>query len=117
MDGRLEKWTEKEGWLDNNQNGFRKGRSCVDNLVRLTTDIEISRCTNRNMVAVFLDVSSAYDNVRTNILCDILENKDCPSRICKFIEGWMRNRCTYFAIGDEQVIKRVVNKGLPREGF
>lgn len=92
---------EKGGWLDNNQNEFRKGRSCVDNLVRLTTDIEISRCTNRNTIAIFLDVSSAYDNVRTNILCDILENKGCPSRIINFVDKWMRNRYISFAIGDE----------------
>lgn len=102
------------GRLDRNQNSFRKGRSCVDNLVRLSADIEISKRTNRNTIAVFLDVSLAYDNVWTNILCDILESRDCPSKIINFIDKWMRNRITTFAIGDEQVVKRVINKGLPQ---
>lgn len=117
VNDRLMWMAEKEGWLDDKQNGFRKGRSCVDNLVRLTTDIEISRRMNRSTIAVFLDVSSAYDNVRTNIICDILERKDCPSKIRNFVDGWMRNRLTHFAIGDDQVMVRLVNKRLPQGEF
>lgn len=92
------------------------GRSCIDNLVRLSSDIDISRRMDRNTIAVFLDVRSAYDNVRVRILCDILESKDCPYRIVKFIDRWMRNRDTSFCIGDDQIVRRVVNKGLPQGG-
>lgn len=59
-------------------------------------------------------MSSAYDNVRTNIICDILENKGCPSKIRRFVDGWMRNRLTHFLVGEDQVVIRLVNKGLPQ---
>lgn len=54
---------EKEKWIGKNQNGFRKGRSCIDTLVRLIADLEISRDLNINTVVVFLDVNTGYDNV------------------------------------------------------
>lgn len=107
---------EKENWMNKNQNGFRKGKSCTDSLVRFAVDIEIAMSTNRNTVAVFLDVNAAYDNVRTSVICDILKKKDCPIRIIKFIGRWVRNRVTNFAIGNEEVVKRTVNKGLPQGG-
>lgn len=117
INDRLMWLAEKESWMDRNQNGFRKGKSCMDNLIRLTADIEIAMSTNRNTVAIFLDVNAAYDNVRTSVICDILKRKDCPTRIIRYVDRWMRNRVANFAIGDEEVKKRMVNKGLPQRGF
>lgn len=68
---------EREGWFDKDQNGFRRGRSSVDNLVGLVSDIEIVKRTNQNLIGVFLDISSAYDNVRINVIGDILKAKEC----------------------------------------
>lgn len=56
---------ESRGVFDKNQNGFRKEKSCVDNLVKLVSEIEIGMKNNLNTMAVFLDVKSAYDNVKT----------------------------------------------------
>lgn len=71
---------------------------------------------NINTVVVFLDVNTGYDNVRTNVICDILNDKQCPEKIIRYIDVWMKNRNTSFAIGDEIVENRLVNKGLPQEG-
>lgn len=38
--------SEREKWFDKDQSGFKRRRSCVDNLVRLVFDIEISKVTN-----------------------------------------------------------------------
>lgn len=96
--------TEREGWFDENQNGFRRGRSCVDNLVRLVSNIEISKESDQNLIAIFLDVKSAYNNVRIDLLCDRLVSKEYPVRIFRYIEQWMRDRITKFSKGD--VIER-----------
>lgn len=59
-------WMSKhKDWFDKNQNGFRKSRLRIDNLVDLVLKTEISKQDNLNTIAVFLDVSydSAYDNV------------------------------------------------------
>lgn len=116
VNDRLVWMAEKEKWIGKNQNGFRKGRSCTDTLVRLIADLEISRDLNINTVVVFLDVNTGYDNVRTNVICDILNDKQCPEKIVRYIDVWMKNRNTSFSIGDEIVENRLVNKGLPQEG-
>lgn len=54
---------EREKWMDANQNGFRRGRSCIDNLTNLVSEIELARGMDSNVVVVLLDVKSAYDNV------------------------------------------------------
>lgn len=87
INDRLAWLAEKEAWMDRNQNGFRKSRSCADNLVRLTADIEISRKMNKNTVAVFLDINAAYDSVRTNVICDILKDKQCPVKRVRCIDS------------------------------
>lgn len=50
INDRLMWLAEKKGWLDPHQNGFRKGRSCVDSLVRFVTDVELSRQADRNTI-------------------------------------------------------------------
>lgn len=44
---------EKKGWFDCFQNGFRRGRSCVDNISRLVTDIDLSKESNENLLVAF----------------------------------------------------------------
>ena len=61
-------WAERENKLAKDQNGFRRGRSCAENLVKLTTDIRNGMYKGQYILAAFLDVSSAYDNVVYNIL-------------------------------------------------
>lgn len=39
---RLIWWAESQDILDKNQNSFRRGKSTVDNLAKIATDIEIS---------------------------------------------------------------------------
>lgn len=107
---------EREGWLDTNQNGFRRGRSCTDNLVRLITDVEINKASSQSVIAIFLDISSTYDNVRVNVLCDMLSRKNCPIRIVKYIHNWMKNRFTKFILSCDEEEDRIVNKGLPQGG-
>lgn len=109
---------EKENWFDNDQNGFRKGKSCIDNLVDMISEIKINRDMNLNTVAAFLDVKSVYDNVRTDLMTDILVEKKCPSKITNYIDTWMRNRKNHskFIIQEDKEESRVVNKGLPQGG-
>lgn len=63
VDEKLGWWLEKENILDEQQNGFRKGRGCIDKLIELVTDIRNSMYEDKKVMTVFLDISSAYDNV------------------------------------------------------
>lgn len=82
-------WMSKhKDWFDKNQNGFRKSRLRIDNLVDLVSKIDISTQDNLNTIAVFLDVSydSAYDNVISNILVEKLQKLGCPLKIARYVQ-------------------------------
>ncbi|XP_029666125.1 uncharacterized protein LOC115237307 [Formica exsecta] len=58
---RLIWWAEKKKILHHLQNGFRRGRSCAENLVKIVADIRSYIYNNEYTSVAFLDVTSAYD--------------------------------------------------------
>ena len=64
---RLERWVDVNDLLVDEQNGFRRGRSCVDHISSLSSIIEtrkLKKCT----YAAFIDFSKAYDRINRNML-------------------------------------------------
>lgn len=60
---RLMWWAERAGILEEWQNGFRRGRSCLDNLAKVRMEAEIAARTGEQMILTFLDVNGTYDSV------------------------------------------------------
>lgn len=82
---RLIWWAESRNFLDKNQNGFRRGKSTVENLTKIVADIEISFRNNEHTLAAFLDITSAYDNVLREVSVDIMKKNNCPSKIVSYV--------------------------------
>ena len=59
----LNQYCEKNKVIPSNQAGFRKGRSTIDHLVQLTTQIKRRFARRKNILATFFDVKKAYDQV------------------------------------------------------
>ena len=116
LNERLMWWLEHNKMLDSSQNGFRKGRSCNDNIARLSIDIDKGFMEEKSTLAVFLDISSAYDNVCRRILIDKLDEMECPKRIMRYIDVWMKDRRTKIVINEREEEERIINKGLPQGG-
>ncbi|XP_078041391.1 uncharacterized protein LOC144472304 [Augochlora pura] len=57
---RLQWWCEDKELIPANQSGFRKGRSCLDNINNLTSFIHSGFNQNEYTMAAFLDVSAAF---------------------------------------------------------
>ncbi|GBM29936.1 RNA-directed DNA polymerase from mobile element jockey, partial [Araneus ventricosus] len=56
------------------KSGFRKGRSTIDNLLALETDIRLSFLQRKHLVAIFFDIEKAYDRTwRYGILKDLYD--------------------------------------------
>ncbi|XP_077282774.1 uncharacterized protein LOC143908831 isoform X2 [Temnothorax americanus] len=111
---RLIWWAEKEGKFSRSQNGFRRGRSCADNLARITSDIRAALSAREYTLAAFLDVSSAYDSVEFRIMLDGLMALGCPAGMVNFVRNWLYRRKVRFIVNSGEHIDRFVFRGLPQ---
>ncbi|CAK9799235.1 RNA-directed DNA polymerase from mobile element jockey [Anthophora plagiata] len=119
INNRLQYWCENNNLLSHMQSGFRRGRSCMDNIGILTTLADIGFRTNSYTLATFLDIDSAFDNVQRDILLQILKEQHITGNTYSFIAEWMTNRCISFQ-GSEYLEKQHRNlrthKGVPQGG-
>ena len=72
--------------LRKNQNGFRRGRSTLSQILCLRRIIEESKLSNRDLALVYVDFSKAFDSVDRNILFDILKLYGMPDKIISAIK-------------------------------
>ncbi|OXU18419.1 hypothetical protein TSAR_013056 [Trichomalopsis sarcophagae] len=75
---RLQWWVETQNIIPANQSGFRKGKSCADNLTSLTLKIDEAFSDKKSVPADFLDVNGAFDHVNIDILFKRLASIGCP---------------------------------------
>ncbi|XP_058789072.1 uncharacterized protein LOC131663037 [Phymastichus coffea] len=110
---RLQWWLEKHDVLSPSQFGFRKNKSCIDNLSILTSDIQKNFFTKNTTTALFLDVKGAYNDVVPDIIIDDLIEIGLTKKIIVFIKNLIFERkvtfCTF-----TKIIEKIVNKGLPQ---
>lgn len=100
ISNRVRWWVEHYELLPVAQTGFRKGLSCADNLTCFKLDIEEALNNNEQVMAVFLDVSNAFNDVRSDILLDKLADIGCSPKILKFIKFLTYERKIYSEINE-----------------
>ena len=111
---RLQWWAEYNNLIPPNQCGFRKGKSCTDNLTNLLLYTEEALAYNQDVYAAFLDVTSAFPNVNNDVLLNILSSIGCSEKLIFFIKFLTHERLIYAdCLGDEY---RTVGKGVPQGG-
>lgn len=75
LNDRLTKWAESNDIIQDEQNGFRRNRSTIDQLSTLTNIIENRKRTKQSTFVAYVDFSKAYDRIDRNLLwsklCDI----------------------------------------------
>ena len=98
---RLIQWFESNLLLPPSQFGFRKSRSCADNLSILTTEIYIDFVKNQYTACLFLDISNAFNDVNPGILSHDLRDMGVPWSICKFMHDLTSNRSIFFKVAGE----------------
>jgi len=69
------------------QNGFRIGRSCIDNVFTIKQTIEKRREFNPETHIAFLDLEKAFDRVNQNQLWQILNKRGIPFHLVEAIKS------------------------------
>ena len=77
--------------LRRNQNGFRKGRSTLPQILALRRIIEEINIANRKAALVFADFSKAFDSINRSAMLHILHLYGLPDKIIAGIETMYDN--------------------------
>ena len=111
---RLEWWVEYNNFIPSSQHGFRKGKSCTDNIVNLTLKIEEEFKEKKEVLAAFLDIEGAFNNVNIDMMLQRLSEIGCSESVIKFIKCITHERHVYTEdLGNEY---RRVFRGVPQGG-
>lgn len=68
LSNRLTKWETEFSVIHDQQNGFRKGRSTIDQISSLTSIIETRKLKKLSTFVAFIDFKKAYDSIDRDIL-------------------------------------------------
>lgn len=111
---RLEWFIETNNSLSKTQFGFRRGKCTLDSISIFITDIRLAFSNNQSVVAAFLDINSAYDNVVLSILKKKLNTLNVPTLLSKFIINILSERRIHLILDVDNEESRLVWKGLPQ---
>ncbi|KAJ8726286.1 hypothetical protein PYW07_000984 [Mythimna separata] len=111
---RLEWLVENGRLLPSTQFGFRKGLGTADSVGILTSAVRLALSRNESVVAVFLDISAAYDSVLLPNLRQKLHELRIPARICRIIGSIFTNRSIQLRVPGVDSDQRTVWRGLPQ---
>ena len=92
IEKRLRKHLEDNSFFSKYQSGFRKSKSTNDHLFRLSQTIMESFNRLEHVIAAFLDVEKAFDNVWHNGLGYKIYQLDLPTKLCRWLSDFLVGR-------------------------
>ena len=92
IEQRLRSHLEHIGFINKHQSGFRKAKSTDDHLFRLSQSIMESFSRGEHVVAAFLDVEKAFDNVWHNGLRFKIYQLDLPTKMTRWLSDFLVGR-------------------------
>ena len=72
LQNRVSEWAESHNIIADEQNGFRKKRSCIDHIGTLTTIIDTRKKLKKSTFCSFIDFSKAFDHINRSMLWEKL---------------------------------------------
>lgn len=111
---RLQHYLEKNNIITHNQSGFRKGRTTIDQIVRLQHDIRRGQQRKHYTIAVFLDFSKAFDMVWHEGLLHKISHIKVKGAMINFINSFLQDRKIKVQIDKETSEPYQLQNGTPQ---
>jgi ribonuclease HI len=113
---RLIHLAETNGWFSRLQAGFRKTRSCEDQILKITQAIDDAFQSKpmKRSVLVLLDYSRAYDTVWRERLIHCMAEKGVPLTLLRWIASFLQDRQARVRYADTLSKNRFLKQGVPQ---
>lgn len=108
---RLAWWVESRRHLPDCMTGFRPRLSAQDSILDLVSHIEHHRADGLSTLAVFLDVSKAYDCLLPEAILRELQSMQVTGRLLQFVEKFLCERQTQVRLGKVLSSSRSMSRG------
>jgi len=114
MRKRLVDHLEENNLLCNNQHGFRRGRSCLTQLLAHFDDILCNSLEGADTDAIYLDFAKAFDKVDHQLLLIKLKAFGVTGKVYQWIESFLLDRDQYVAVNGVKSYVAKVLSGVPQ---
>jgi len=106
---------KSNGLLDHSQHGFRKGGSCISNLLEFL-DYVTKNLDNRNSVDViiYLDFAKDFDKVPHCPLLEKINKHGISGKVLNWLREWLRGRKQRVCINGHFSSWTAVTSGVPQ---
>ena len=102
--------------LDDNQLGFRKGRSTDEAIHKVVDNIEDALTSKKFALGLFFDVKGAFDNINFSSILHALEKVGVNPLLIRWIYSLVSLRSVIFSLKGVSLIKYIL-KGTPQGGI
>jgi len=114
MKNRLYSFLTKYKFFSENQFGFIKGKGTEDALLKFTTLIYESLNNNLKTIAIFIDISKAFDSVNHNILLRKLYLAGIRGNQHDWFKSYLSNRKQIVRLNNFESDSLIIKKGVPQ---
>jgi ribonuclease HI len=114
LNWRLQAYLERRSFYDPCQSGFRSRHSTLDGLARLETSIKDSLLLNKFCVAIFLDISKAFDSVWHYGLVQKLKGLGLIGNLPIFIQQFLQLRRICVRVSSTTSNRQPLYCGVPQ---
>ena len=114
IEKRLRKHLEDTGFLNKYQSGFRKAKSTNDHLVRLSQTVLKNFNRDGQVIASFLDVEKAFDNVCHNGLRYKVFQLGLPTKVIRWLSDFLVGRVIQVKVDGFLSSKIYPKAGVPQ---
>ncbi len=114
MRNHLVKYLEDQNLLPDSQHGFRKGRSCLTQLIEHVDSVLKTLNDGDEVDVIYLDYSKAFDKVDHKILLKKMQLYGISGKVLKWIEAFLTHRRQTVVVEGEKSSFRDVKSGVPQ---
>ena len=111
---RMIEFIDQNEILSSNQFGFRKGLSTESAIIQFINNIHNGLHYKHNTVAVFMDLSKAFDVLDHDILFKKLEHYGFRGKILDLLKSFISNRKYFVSVNGSTSDTKTVNIGVPQ---
>ena len=111
---RLQEFLEEKSFFDKFQSGFRSGHCTLDAHVRLESSIRESFISGKFCVALFIDISKAFDSVWHNGLLEKVKSSEVRGNLGMFIYNFLQTRSIRVKISSTTSSSFPLHAGVPQ---